>query len=148
MCILHIKFQDVLDAVEEATTGGKDSKVQAKLQLLKDDKEGALNLKMNNPKLEKLCEILVEHFENERKNGKSTRVIVFSQWRKSVDEIVCVLKTEESLRPRKFVGQGKGSSSGKDGKSRGNETGMKQREQEEAIRQFTDGKFNVLVCTS
>lgn len=115
---------------------------------MKDQKEEALNLKLNNPKLEKLCEILVDHFQNEKKNGNSTRAIVFSQWRKSVEEIVSVLSTERILKPRKFVGQGKTTASGNDQNHIANDTGMKQSEQEEAIRKFTDGIFNVLVCTS
>lgn len=68
-------------------------------------------------------------------------------------EIVSVLKLETALKPRKFVGQGKGTAN-VNGKSNGNnqgsasEAGMKQSEQEEALRQFTQGQYNVLVCTS
>lgn len=47
--------------------------------------DNVADLKLNNPKLEKLCEILVEHFEREKVLGNSTRAIVFSQWRKSVE---------------------------------------------------------------
>lgn len=48
----------------------------------------------NNPKLIKLVEVLVEHFERKKAVGESTRVIVFSQWRDSVVEIVSMLSSQ------------------------------------------------------
>lgn len=100
---------------------------------------------MNNPKLSKLREILMEHFERARATEKSSRAIVFSQFRDSVSEIVDLLKGSQPLiRPRHFVGQGKGAKTDKGGHQ---VKGMKQIEQHQAIRQFRDDVFNVLVCT-
>ena len=109
-------------------------------------------LKMNNPKLSKLEEILREHFERFRAVGGSSRAIVFSQWRDSVEEIVNVLGGSTPrgiLKPTKFVGQGSGSSAVAEGNSTksSNKTGMKQKEQQRVIRQFRDGMYNILVCT-
>jgi fanconi anemia group M protein len=108
----------------------------------------------NNPKLIKLREILTEHFERAKACSTSSRVIVFSQFRTSVFEIVNVLNESKPLiRARHFIGQGKGSST----KSTGNTNevpidvpmeGMKQDEQKNVIKRFKDGVYNTLVCTS
>lgn len=110
------------------------------------------DLKMNNAKLQKLDEILHEHFARAEANGESSRAIVFSQWRDSVEEIVHVLKKSASIKPSKFVGQGSGSSSAltstdelKPKKARN--AGMNQKEQQHVIQQFKSGIFNCLVCT-
>lgn len=98
----------------------------------------------NNPKLAKLLEILTEHFERARACETSSRAIVFSQFRDSVQEIESILQTSQPvIRGRHFVGQGKGSKAESGQKLKG----MNQAEQQEAIRQFKDGTYNVLVCT-
>jgi ERCC4-related helicase len=105
-------------------------------------------LKMNNPKLSKLEAILNEHFQRSRATGESSRAIVFSQWRDSVEEIVNVLKASMPLvRPKQFVGQGSGSYVAADGSSPKKVSGMNQKEQQRVIREFRDDKYNVLVCT-
>jgi Fanconi anemia group M protein len=145
------------------------------------------DLLANNPKLSKLCEILTEHFERARAvecaqsdshslglraestimvapGATKTRAIVFSQFRDSVAEIVLALKTLEPLvRPRHFIGQGKGSKqqqqeaplskldSANDGALRYANgkilKGMTQAEQHQVIKEFTAGVYNTLVCT-
>lgn len=114
----------------------------------------------NNPKLKKLCEILVDHFEKSKAASTSSRVIVFSQFRTSVSEIVDVLNESKPLiRARHFIGQGKsGAGSGtKTTKTSGGEEpqqqqqlmdGMKQGEQKNVIQRFKEGMYNTLVCTS
>ena len=113
-------------------------------------------LKMNNPKLSKLDDILKEHFERSRAVKSSSRAIVFSQWRDSVEEIVNVLLgSRPLLQPMKFVGQGSGSvatADGNESKTNGKRSsskvaGMKQAEQQRVIKDFRDGKYNILVCT-
>ncbi len=143
--LLLMQFKDVVQAIAMSDANAADGN--------KTENYNANEVSniLNNPKLKKLCEILVEHFKREQSCGKSTRAIVFSQWRKSVEEIVSVLKTQKYLKPRKFVGQGKAGNNSKahpDSKGSLNEVGMKQSEQEEAIRLFSEGHFNVLVCTS
>ena len=103
---------------------------------------------MNNPKLQKLQEILIEHFERARLNQASSRAIVFSQYRDSVAEIVDVLNASRPMvRPRHFVGQGKGSGSADTAAASATMNGMKQTEQHQVIKQFRDDVYNVLVCT-
>ena len=143
------EFLAVWEAVLRATDSGKSS-----------SHESTSDLKLNNPKLQKLDEVLIEHFQRTRAVGGSSRAIVFSQWRDSVEEIVTMLESSDSLiRPRKFVGQSTSSSSGGGGDkgdknspndvtfSVAKKSGMKQSEQQEVIRQFRSGLFNVIVCT-
>jgi ERCC4-related helicase len=102
----------------------------------------------NNPKLVKLCELLLEHFRRAEASDKSSRAIVFSQFRDSVSEIVGFLRTMEPLiRPRHFVGQGKPPKGGVEGDTTTRLSGMKQAEQHQAILHFRQNVFNVLVCT-
>ncbi|KAI6783821.1 ATP-dependent DNA helicase-like protein [Emericellopsis cladophorae] len=91
---------------------------------------------VSHPKLTALSEHVLNHFMD---NGETTRVIVFSEYRDSAEDVVRTLNKHRPLiRARVFVGQA-------DGK-RGE--GMKQAEQINAIRKFKDGEFNVLVATS
>ena len=124
------EFQSIVDAVIAASSG-------------KHSQETAEDKKGNNPKLLKLDEILREHFLRADASGHTTRAIVFSQWRDSVSEIVDVLSLSQPLiRPRHFVGQSSGS-----GNKVGSMKGMPQKIQQQVIRDFQEGTFNVLVCT-
>lgn len=119
------------------------------------------DLKVCNPKLQKLDDILVEHFERARACQKSSRAIVFSQWRDSVEEIVQILtggsNSSSLIKPAKFVGQSSGSASNADdsitsptSKRKRNVPkvrGMNQKEQQQVLKDFRDGVYNVLVCT-
>jgi ERCC4-related helicase len=112
----------------------------------------------NNPKLKKLCEILMDHFKRSKVESISSRVIVFSQFRTSVSEIVDILNESKPLiRARHFIGQGKSGSSNTVKNKNMNIVepqlqqlmdGMKQDEQKDVIARFKDGVYNTLVCTS
>jgi ERCC4-related helicase len=147
---------------------------------IKNKHKTRVNDKVPNPKLKRLEQVLVEHFERKKSSNQDTRVIVFSQRRLMVDEICQTLRsTSPMIKARHFVGQAKGSSSkGKsadieeDGEdlsdsdniideeneepavnnhpllTQGNaEDGMSTKQQQEAIRDFREGKYNTLVCT-
>ncbi|KAJ2796618.1 3'-5' DNA helicase, partial [Coemansia guatemalensis] len=66
---------------------------------------------LGHPKLERLVQTVKLHFDQHGSSDSSTRIIVFSQYRGSVSEIVSVLN---SLRPRvrseAFIGQGSATS--------------------------------------
>ena len=62
-----------------------------------------------------------------------SKIIVFANYRESVKEIVNSLGNVENARPVEFVGQ---------------REGITQKEQNERLRNFREGKYNVLVCTS
>ncbi|KAL7924049.1 P-loop containing nucleoside triphosphate hydrolase protein [Trichoderma austrokoningii] len=91
---------------------------------------------VGHPKLTALADCVLNHFMD---NGKATRVIVFSEYRDSAEEIVRMFNTHRPLiKATVFVGQ----SDGKRGE------GMKQKQQIETLEKFKTGAFNVLVATS
>ncbi|KAM0427486.1 hypothetical protein ACHAPT_007446 [Fusarium lateritium] len=93
---------------------------------------------VGHPKLTALADTVLNHFMD-KGEGSATRVIVFSEYRDSAEEIVRMLNTHRPLiKASIFVGQA-------DSK-RGE--GMKQAQQIAAIERFKRGEFNVLVATS
>ncbi|KAL5888411.1 3'-5' DNA helicase [Pyricularia oryzae] len=91
-----------------------------------------------HPKLTHLCDNLLNHFMDAGE-GSSTRVIVFSEYRDSAEEITRVLNVHKPMISASlFVGQADSKKS----------EGMKQKQQIETIAKFRDGIFNVLVATS
>lgn len=99
---------------------------------------------VSHPKLTYLSDTVLNHFMDagegrEGSASSNTRIIVFSEYRDSAEEIVRVLNTHKPLiRAAVFVGQADSKRS----------SGMKQSEQIERIRKFKEGDFNVLVATS
>ncbi|KAK8049702.1 fanconi anemia group M protein [Apiospora phragmitis] len=99
---------------------------------------------VSHPKLTHLSETVLNHFmdagEGREGGGSSnTRIIVFSEYRDSAEEIVRVLNRHQPMiRAAVFVGQADTKKS----------EGMKQSEQIERIQKFKEGVFNVLVATS
>uniref|UniRef100_A0A8C9W7I0 FA complementation group M n=1 Tax=Scleropages formosus TaxID=113540 RepID=A0A8C9W7I0_SCLFO len=85
-----------------------------------------------HPKLQKLEEVVLQHFQ-------TTRVMIFSSFRESVQEIAAMLNRHAPLiRVMTFMGQ---ASAGKGVR------GFTQKEQLEVVRRFRDGGFNTLVST-
>ncbi|XP_051237234.1 Fanconi anemia group M protein isoform X2 [Dicentrarchus labrax] len=101
----------------------------------------------SHPKLEKLEEVVVQHFrlwaqssgDNNGPQEVSTRVMIFSSFRESVQEIAAMLNRHAPLiRVMTFMGQ---ASAGKGVK------GFTQKEQLEVVHRFRQGGFNTLVST-
>ncbi|XP_021258717.1 Fanconi anemia group M protein isoform X2 [Numida meleagris] len=105
----------------------------------------------SHPKLKKLEEIVVEHFKS-RKTGCSdqttsgstsasavdTRVMIFSSFRDSVQEIAEMLsRFSPVVRVMTFVGHSTGKST----------KGFTQKEQLEVVKRFREGGYNTLVST-
>ena len=82
-----------------------------------------------HPKIGKLCSIVNQQLREK----PDSKIIVFANYRESVKEIVNSLGNVENARPVEFVGQ---------------REGITQKEQNERLRNFREGKYNVLVCTS
>ncbi|KAJ3351613.1 hypothetical protein HDU83_008768 [Entophlyctis luteolus] len=101
---------------------------------------------VSHPKVTKLVEAVVGHFQrceemkkSTGRNDLDTRAMVFSNFRESVEEIRDALSEHAPLiRVMSFVGQG----TGKRGK------GCAQKEQLQLIQTFRSGQHNVLVATS
>ncbi|WOK97359.1 hypothetical protein Cni_G06067 [Canna indica] len=90
-----------------------------------------------NPKLVKMTEILLDHFK--RKDPKESRVIIFSNFRGSVKDIMNSLSCIGDLvKATEFIGQ----SSGKSLK------GQSQKVQQAVLQKFRNGGYNVIVATS
>ncbi|KAG7466449.1 hypothetical protein MATL_G00164880 [Megalops atlanticus] len=107
----------------------------------------------SHPKLQKLEEVVLQHFQawmdgtglgavsspEGRAKAVSTRVMIFSSFRESVQEIAEMLNRHCPLiRVMTFMGQ---ASAGKGVR------GFTQKEQLEVVRRFRDGGFNTLVST-
>lgn len=101
---------------------------------------------VGHPKLTYLCDTILNHFldAGEGRLGddappSSTRVIVFSEFRDSAEDIARVLnKHGPMIRATVFVGQQDSKRS----------EGMNQAKQLETLRKFKAGVFNVIVATS
>ena len=99
---------------------------------------------VGHPKLEYLQSVVMNHFLDAgdgrgASDPSGTRVMVFSHYRDSAEEIARVLKRNDPMiRPHVFVGQA--SSKGSDG--------MDQKKQLDIIKKFQTGIYNTLVATS
>ncbi|CAM0874689.1 unnamed protein product [Alopecurus aequalis] len=98
-----------------------------------------LNKGVSSPKVQKLVEVLVNHFTEN--NPKDSRVIIFSHYRESVKEILGALggSCVKIFRPAQFIGQ---SSAGDRLK------GQTQKMQQAILQKFRSGEYNILVATS
>jgi len=100
----------------------------------------ATNLVKNNapaakhPKLDALSTIM----ESFVRDHPSSRGIVFTKYRASIPMVVVHLGTVEGVTACRFVGQGDSSPSDK---------GMDREAQQDVLRRFKAGEFNVLVAT-
>lgn len=94
-----------------------------------------------HPKMVKLRELIIEHFEKSKIEGTldETRIMVFCSFREVVDEIVERLNRCEGIRATRLVGQGQDTKGKK---------GLGQKQQNEVLAQFKKGVHNVLVATS
>jgi ERCC4-related helicase len=92
----------------------------------------AYKKRIDHPKLRKLITILKKELKNE-----NTRIIIFTQFRDSVENIFqhCIA---EDINAVKFFGQA----------SRENEKGLTQKKQKEIIKAFKNGEYDVLISTS
>ncbi|XP_044980617.1 DEAD-box ATP-dependent RNA helicase FANCM isoform X2 [Hordeum vulgare subsp. vulgare] len=92
-----------------------------------------------SPKVQKLAEVLVDHFH--KNDSKVSRVIIFSHFRESVNEIFGSLRDSGDglFRPAQFIGQ---TCTGDRRK------GQTQKMQQAILQKFRAGEYNILVATS
>jgi Fanconi anemia group M protein len=107
--------------------------------LLKDQRiqraiSQASNLNEAHPKLKVASSLVSEQINT----NAASRIIIFTQYRDTVDHIVTALN-REGVRPVRFVGQATREESSK---------GLTQNEQVEILGKFKSGEYNVLVTTS
>jgi ERCC4-related helicase len=94
------------------------------------------SLTLEHPKLAKTAAIV----HDELRTKPDARVIVFAQYRDTVDRLVEELTAlhDPALRPARFVGQA----------THGDDVGLNQREQVRILDAFRSGEINCLVATS
>ncbi len=128
----HEKFMEMMqdlqqriepgDNLDGSLNGSSLDALTPKRRLLKSIPKPT-SLVSSHPKLNKLEEIVVKHFETAKENmigsasqkPLSTRVMIFSQYRDSVQEITAILNKHQPLvKVMSFVGQN-GTAKGKKG---------------------------------
>ena len=119
--------------------GGEKDGSKASRDLVKDARfQQARTLlygmERDHPKLEKMVPILRQQFLAK----PDSRVIVFTHYRDTCDIMTQMLEKVEGFKPVRFVGQS----------SKGEDIGLKQKEQKAIIERFHKGDFNILVSTS
>ncbi|NWV22007.1 FANCM protein, partial [Origma solitaria] len=136
---LYLHLQELFSDTVVAPENGSVCKSKAVLEKKKE-------FVYSHPKLKKLEEIVIEHFKSWKKRyeGKSggpagdTRVMIFSSFRDSVQEIAEMLaRLSPAVRAMTFVGHSSGKST----------KGFTQKEQLEVVRRFREGGYNTLVST-
>ncbi|OGJ12766.1 hypothetical protein A3K82_02390 [Candidatus Pacearchaeota archaeon RBG_19FT_COMBO_34_9] len=96
-----------------------------------------LSKEVEHPKIEELVSIVKREIE---KNNQ-TKIIIFTQFRNTASIISKKLDKIPGIISKVFVGQAKKI-------SRGNSTGLSQKEQKKIIDEFSSGEINVLCATS
>ncbi|MBS7647463.1 MAG: helicase-related protein [Candidatus Bathyarchaeia archaeon] len=87
-----------------------------------------------NPKVKELVKVL----EAQLQAKPDSRLIVFTQYRDTVNALIKALNNNSRLRVERFVGQGE----------REGDPGMSQEQQREVLEKLRSGETNVLVATS
>ncbi len=113
-----------------------DSKAAGKIRkkkLYRAIRSEILSTDAGQPKLETARELLGSHL----RGHPDGRVMVFAEYRDTIDLLVRELNAMDGVEARKFVGQATGGGAG-----------MSQEEQKRTLDAFAAGDFNVLVSTS
>ena len=125
---------------EENIQNNKSSKSLNELFQNRDFKK-AINLTRKlisegliHPKMKKLKELLSEQISL----NENSRILVFSQYRDSVNNIINYFGEDDVIQIHKFVGQ----------QTKGRDKGMSQKNQLEILDKFKEGIYNVLVSTN
>ncbi|NXO18813.1 FANCM protein, partial [Oriolus oriolus] len=138
-------YQQLRDVFSDTAVAPENGSVCKSTTVLEKKKEFVYS----HPKLKKLEEIVIEHFKSWKKRcsadeGRSegspgdTRVMIFSSFRDSVQEIAEMLaRLSPTVRAMTFVGHSSGKST----------KGFTQKEQLEVVRRFREGGYNTLVST-
>ena len=82
-----------------------------------------------HPKQEKLKEIIIK----ELRENPSSKLMVFANYRFTVNELVSFLKQVEGAKPGRLVGQ---------------KDGLTQKQQIQIVKDFEENIYNILICTS
>src|SRR5467141_4439873 len=104
-------------------------------RVIEAQKLSAALAKIPHPKQKRLRELISKDLQS----SPDSQVIVFTQFRDSVETIVEDLSLIDAVRPVRFVGQASRNTG---------DLGLSQSEQMQILEEFRDGRHNVLVTTS
>ena len=107
----------------------KDSRIEQIISIAE-----RLRGRIEHPKISEALQIVKKQFSE----NPNSRVIIFSHYRESADQIVKELNKLDNVLAVKFIGQA----------SREDERGLSQKEQGRILDKFRSGEINVLVSTS
>lgn len=91
-----------------------------------------------HPKVEKILEII----KREKEENKTVKIIVFTQFRETASQISKRINEIPEVTSKVFVGQTKKSN------TKGEKSGLSQKEQKKIIEEFSNGEINVICATS
>ena len=126
-------LRSYLDRTEAEANSRADRQFLSRPEVLKA-RQLASESKTEHPKVRKVLWAVREQFLKK----PDSRVIVFTHYRDMSEQVTRELATLPGIRPARFVGQA----------TRGDDVGLKQREQVDMIQRFKAGDHNVLVCTA
>lgn len=130
-------FRAFIDKLKQDANGPKPSKATLRIvddPLINEAYHIAKFDAQENPKMGRTITLVREALEAR----PDSRVLVFATFRDTVETISEALAGLDNVRPVMFVGQG----------NRGIKKGLTQKEQQETLEAFKDGRHNVLVATS
>ena len=130
---LHLYFEKIrTESVTSTVKAVKNLMIDLNMKSAMYLTEEILRQKIQHPKLGKLQELVSACIQE----NPQAKIIIFTQYRNSAEEIVRVLD-EQNISHQIFVGQAKK-----------NGLGFSQKEQKEIIEKFRNEEFNVLIATS
>ncbi|CAD5122934.1 DgyrCDS11330 [Dimorphilus gyrociliatus] len=134
-------FLDILDFLKKKFSNETLPDLQSQAPPLTNS-QLALPYDLGHPKLIRLQDVVLQHFnefpDKDEKGWAKTRVMVFSQYRDSVEEITAMLSRHRPLiTVMSFIGQSQGKTN----------KGITQKEQLKVMEKFRKGGYNTLVST-
>ncbi|MCI0497091.1 MAG: DEAD/DEAH box helicase [Thermoplasmata archaeon] len=129
-------LRSYMTKLEEEAAGRKGSK--ATRTLVRHPSFAAakalLSVEMEHPKMEALAKTVNRQLAEK----PDSRIIVFTHYRDTAENVTAMLNADASICAVRFVGQA----------SHGDDRGLSQRRQVEILDKFKAGEYNVLVATS
>jgi ERCC4-related helicase len=122
----------------------QSTKFMQLLSVVRRAQGGSGKAEKSQPRMIKLKEILEEHFQRRARVQASTKVIVFTALRSTVNDIVADLSDTPGVTAKAFIGQASSAASN----GQGGIKGLTQLEQAAILKSFNAGSVNVLVATS
>ncbi|MFO8109960.1 MAG: DEAD/DEAH box helicase [Thermoplasmata archaeon] len=130
-------LREFLNKLQNEADSRGGTKAASRIMNQSEIKEASFILdKMDDehPKVKKAAEVVEEQF----KKKKDSRAIVFTSYRHTARKMNLELAKVHGVRPVRFVGQA----------NKKDDKGLKQSQQIEVIKDFEEGKYNVMVATS